>query len=397
MQLSIIIVSYQVKYFLEQCICSVYAAVKNIAAEIIVVDNNSQDDTVEFLAEKFPAVNIIENKTNNGFAKACNQGLQLAKGDHILFLNPDTIVGEDCIINSLAFLKAHEDAGAIGLQMADGTGNFLPESKRSFPSAWVSLSKLSGLSSLFPGSKFFNSYALGYIDNEKVCECDILCGAYMMASTEILKQLHGFDESFFMYGEDIDLSYRIQKTGRKNYYLGNSSIIHFKGESSGQNRKKHVQVFYDAMQIFVRKHYAGSHAMLMRFFLHLGIFSRKLVTSINDKVKPGHLHKNLSGFYAQKHFILCGDNISANEALVMLRKNIPDVKHSFCGLKEKPVISNSNNMVLIFCTGILTYADCINMMKQHKKNTEYLWHGLNTGSITGSHHKDFTGIVFSAG
>jgi GT2 family glycosyltransferase len=177
-QLSVIIVNYNVKYFIEQCLCSVQQAIKNINAEIIVVDNNSSDGSIEYLREKFAAVKFIINNNNKGFAKANNIALKECKGDYVLFLNPDTIIAEDVLQNCIDFFAQHNEAGAVGVRMIDGSGNFLPESKRSFPSPAVSFFKLSGFSSLFPKSKLFNRYALGFLKEDKVHEVDVLCGAF---------------------------------------------------------------------------------------------------------------------------------------------------------------------------------------------------------------------------
>jgi len=227
MQLSVIIVSYNVKYFLEQCLCSVQKAVRLLDAEIIVVDNSSADGSIEFLQPLFPQVKFIANRINAGFGKANNQALLQAKGNYILFLNPDTIVPEDCFTKCISFFENNSDCGALGIRMIDGSGRFLPESKRSFPLPFTSFFKLTGLSSLFPQSRIFNRYALGHLDEKKTHIVDVLAGAFMMARKEVLDMIGGFDEIFFMYGEDVDLSYRIQKTGYKNYYFSGSCIIHF--------------------------------------------------------------------------------------------------------------------------------------------------------------------------
>src|SRR5258705_5100866 len=213
MKLSVIIVNYNVKHFLELCLCSVQKAIAGIPAEIIVVDNCSADNSIDYLQPKFPAVQFIANKENLGFAKGCNIGLRSAKGDLILFLNPDTFVPEDCFQKCISFLESHADAGALGIRMLDGRGKFLKESKRSFPSPMTSLYKLFGLSILFPRSKVFSKYHLGHLDENENHEVDVLAGAFMMVKKEVLEKVGSFDEIFFIYGEDVDLSYRIPKTG----------------------------------------------------------------------------------------------------------------------------------------------------------------------------------------
>ena len=260
MQLSIIIVNYNVKYFLEQCLHSVAKAIAGIDAEIIVVDNDSKDGSVAYLQPLFPRVKFVASKTNDGFAVANNKALALSKGDYILFLNPDTIVPEDCFANCINFFKEHKNCGALGVQMIDGAGNFLPESKRSFPSLSAAFYKLSGLSLIFPKSKIFNKYALGNLPKDDNFEVDVLAGAFMMLSRTVIEYTKGFDETYFMYGEDIDLSFRVQQAGYKNYYFGKQQIIHFKGESTKRGSLNYVRMFYKAMSVFVKKHYTGSKA-----------------------------------------------------------------------------------------------------------------------------------------
>ncbi len=263
-------------------------AVAGIPAEIFVVDNNSFDNSIEYLQGKFPNVTFIANNENTGFARACNQGLKLASGKYILFLNPDTIIPEDCIQKSISFLESKPDAGALGIKMLDGSGRFLKGSKRSFPSPMTSLFKLSGLSMLFPHSRVFSKYHLGHLDKNKDHEIDVLAGAFMMVKKEVLDKTGGFDEVFFMYGEDVDLSYRIQKTfcpetkGKyKNYYFSGSTIIHFKGESTRRGSMNYVRMFYNAMSIFVRKHYGGTRAGFFNFLVHPGIWIRALMAGIS--------------------------------------------------------------------------------------------------------------------
>ena len=280
MQLSVIIVNYNVKYFLEQCLCSVEKACKNIAAEIIVVDNNSTDGSMDFLPQRFPAVNFIWNGVNVGFAKANNQALAMAQGEYILFLNPDTIVPEDCFENCIRFCQSHQQAGALGVRMIDGSGKFLKESKRAFPSPLTSLYKLSGLTKLFPRSKTFGKYHLGHLSDSENHEVDVLAGAYMMMPAKVLSDIGSFDETFFMYGEDVDLSYRVQKAGYKNYYFAESTIIHFKGESTKKGSLNYVRLFYSAMSLFVKKHYSGSRAGIFNFLIQTGILLRAVLSVV---------------------------------------------------------------------------------------------------------------------
>ena len=280
MHISIIIVNYNVKYFLEQCLCSVEKAIAKIDAEVIVVDNNSTDDSIAYLQPKFPFVTFIYNEENVGFAKANNQALPYCSGDYILYLNPDTIISEYCLERCIAFFGETPDCGALGIKMIDGSGTFLPESKRGFPSPLAAFFKLTGLADVFPRSRIFNQYSLGYLNPFVINKVDVLAGAFLMAKSTIIKATKGFDESFFMYGEDIDLSYRIQQLGYNNYYFADSTVLHFKGESTKKGSLNYVKLFYSAMSIFVRKHYSGNKARIFSLFIHAAIFFRAAISLI---------------------------------------------------------------------------------------------------------------------
>ena len=259
-------------------------AVGNIKTEVFVVDNNSSDDSRDFFKDKFSSVKFIWNKENIGFSKANNIALKEATGKYILFLNPDTLLPEDCLEKSIAYLELHSEAGALGIKMLDGSGNFLKESKRSFPSPATSFCKLSGLAKLFPHSKVFAKYYLGNIDEEKNHEVEVLAGAFMLIPKIIIDSVGSFDESFFMYGEDIDLSYRIREAGYKNLYFADSSIIHFKGESTKRGGLNYVRLFYKAMSIFTRKHY-GNRAFVFNLLIHVGILLRAFLSSVKRFIK----------------------------------------------------------------------------------------------------------------
>ena len=217
-KLSIVIVNYNVKYFLEQCLHSVEAATKDLATEVFVVDNLSTDGSMEYLKPKFPGVRFIENTENVGFARANNQAIRLARGQYVLLLNPDTVVGEDSLRGLCFQMDEDEAIGAIGVKMINAHGEFLAESKRSFPSPWVSFCKLFGLAKLFPYSPKFARYSLPYLRANRQHTVEVLAGAFMLIRHEALDKAGLFDESFFMYGEDIDLSYRIVQAGYKNLY-----------------------------------------------------------------------------------------------------------------------------------------------------------------------------------
>ncbi len=253
-ELSIIIVNYNVKLMLEQCLLSVIKASQGIALEVIVIDNNSSDHSVEYLKPKFTEVIFIENKENLGFSTANNHGIRISKGEYVLLLNPDTIVGEDVLSSSLEFMRVNPRAGAHSVKMLNAHGQFLLESKRGFPSPWNSFCKMSGLSSLFPNSKFFSQYQLRYLSPDAMHKVDVLSGAYMFIRKKALDEVGLLDEDFFMYGEDIDLSYRIVLGGYDNYYLP-IRILHYKGESSKTGDMRYYRNFYGAMLIFFNKYY----------------------------------------------------------------------------------------------------------------------------------------------
>lgn len=274
MKLSVIIVNYNVKYFLEQCLLSVMKALKQIDADVWVVDNNSVDGSVEMLQKKFPQVKLIANKQNTGFSVANNQAIKASAGEYVLLLNPDTVVEEDTFVKCIQFMDAHPEAGALGARMIDGEGKFLPESKRGLPTPEVALYKMFGLNKLFPHSKKFGKYHVGYLPEMETAEVEVLAGAFMFMRRETLDKVGLLDEAFFMYGEDIDLSYRIILGGYKNYYFPETTIIHYKGESTKKQSVNYVFVFYNAMILFARKHYKNNHAGLLIFFIQMAIYLR---------------------------------------------------------------------------------------------------------------------------
>ena len=278
MKLSIIIVNYNVEHFLEHCLLSVRKAVEGIEAEIFVVDNNSVDGSIAMLKNKFPEANLIENKQNVGFAKANNQAINLSKGEYILLLNPDTVVQEDTFSKCIDFMDTHPDAGGLGIKMIDGQGNILKESKRGFPTPWVCFCKMTGLAKLFPHSKKYCGYYMGNLPYDKTNQVVILAGAYMFLRKKCLDKTGLLDETFFMYGEDIDLSYRITQAGYKNYYFADTSIIHYKGESTKKGSLNYVYTFYNAMDIFAKKHLSGKQNKIFSFIIKLAIWARATIS-----------------------------------------------------------------------------------------------------------------------
>jgi len=279
-KLSVIIVNYNVRHFLEQTLRSTMQAISSMeeTVEVIVVDNNSPDDSVEMVKAEFPAIQLVARKDNPGFSVANNDGIERSKGQYVLLLNPDTVVAEDTFSKVIAFMDEHSDCGGLGVKMVDGQGIFLPESKRGLPTPFVAFCKMTGLSRLFAKSARFNRYHLGFLPSNETNKIEVLSGAFMAMRKEALDKVGLLDETFFMYGEDIDLSYRLIKGGYKNYYLANTTIIHYKGESTKKGSLNYVKVFYNAMIIFAQKHFAGSQSWLYTSFIRLGIYLRALMS-----------------------------------------------------------------------------------------------------------------------
>ncbi|HBL74077.1 MAG: hypothetical protein A2W90_12780 [Bacteroidetes bacterium GWF2_42_66] len=285
MKLSVVIVNYNVKHFLEQCLYAALKASENIETEIFVVDNNSVDGSCAMLREKFPQVILIENQQNLGFSKANNQAIRRSKGEYVLLLNPDTVVEENSFEKICAFMDAHPEAGGLGVKMIDGKGHFLPESKRGLPTPKVAFYKIFGLSALFPKSKEFSRYHLGHLDENQTHEVEILAGAFMLMRKKALNEVGLLDEDYFMYGEDIDLSYRLVLGGYKNYYFAGTTIIHYKGESTKKGSVNYVKMFYNAMIIFAHKHFTKGNAKLYRFVINMAIYFRALLALVSRFVR----------------------------------------------------------------------------------------------------------------
>ncbi len=370
MDLSVIIVNYNVKYFLEQCLCSLRQAIGSLKAEVIVVDNNSTDGSVEYLSEKFSFVRFIRNKTNYGFAKANNQAIELSNGRYILFLNPDTIVPEDCFTQCISFIQSKPDAGALGIRMIDGSGSFLKESKRGFPSPWVSFCKMSGLTSIFPSTRIFAGYYMGNLSSKQNQKVEALSGAFMLIRKEVLNLTGGFDERFFMYAEDIDLSYRINKAGFANYYFAESTIIHFKGESTTKDAQ-YLRLFYKAMGQFVQKHYSGLSSRIWVPFLKAGIWLRSSIATIaQSKASNGPQQ-------APVQFTVTGDMSSGQEI-------------------NSRMTTVTDSESIIYCIGeLFSYRQLIKEMEAQPSDKNIFIHGKDTSSIVGSGSKNERGIGFS--
>ncbi len=288
-KIAVIIVNYNVEFFLEQCLNSVQKALENVSGQVFVIDNNSIDGSVEMVERKFPQFNLIANKDNKGFSKANNQGILLADAEYILLLNPDTVVEEDTFSKVIEYMDAHPKTGGLGVRMLDGKGHFLPESKRGLPTPAVAFYKIFGLSKLFPKSKKFGQYHAGNLSEFETNNIDILSGAFMLMRRDALDKVGLLDEAFFMYGEDIDLSYRIQQGGYENVYFPETRIIHYKGESTKKSSVNYVFVFYRAMIIFAKKHFSQKNAKLFSFFIHLAIYFRAFLAISARFIKQSFL------------------------------------------------------------------------------------------------------------
>jgi GT2 family glycosyltransferase len=286
--LGIVIVNYNVRHFLVQCLQSIKtSSLEGMKIEIWVVDNASVDGSCAFLHSQYPEVHIIENTENKGFSVANNQAIRLMSSKFILLLNPDTILQEDTLKMCHAYMKDHPQAGALGVHLIDGSGKFLPESKRQIPGMWNSFCKLFYLSDLFPKSRIFSGYNLGYLPENEINEVEVLCGAFMFIRSSVLDETGLLDEAFFMYGEDIDLSHRILKAGYKIVYFPETSIVHFKGESTKKSSLNYIKSFYGAMSIYVSKHFNTGTSRKFTRFIHWAIGARALLSGIGRFTKIG--------------------------------------------------------------------------------------------------------------
>ena len=282
MQLSVIILNYNVRFFLEQCILSVQKALQGIDGEIIVIDNHSSDDSCAMMKKLFPSVTLIENKENLGFPKGNNIGVAQAKGEYVCILNPDTVVAEDTFAKILAFAKTKTNLGIVGCKLIDGTGAFLPESKRAVPTPWVAFTKIFGLYKIFSNNTLFNRYYAQHLTPNQTGKVDILVGAFMVLKRELYNEIGGFDENCFMYSDDIDLSYMALQRGKENYYFHETTVIHYKGESTVRDGT-YMKRFQEAMNFFYKKHFSKS--LLFDVFMKIGAFAFTLLKKKQQKNK----------------------------------------------------------------------------------------------------------------
>jgi GT2 family glycosyltransferase len=388
---SVIIVSYNVKYFLEQCLHSVEEALKHSGTsyEVIVIDNHSSDSTIEYLQPKFPEIIFHFNEHNTGFSRANNQGWQMAKGDIVLFLNPDTILGENCIKRSLEVLNELKDAGAVGLRMVDGSGVYLKESKRGVPTAEASFYKLSGLIRLFPRSPKIARYYMGHLNDRQNAEVPILAGAYMMVKRAVLELTGGFDEQFFMYGEDVDLSYRIQQAGYKNIYIGDASIIHFKGESTSKD-VQYYRFFYKAMEQFSNKHFQ-KNAWWIGGAVTIVLFFRVLLHYINEFFPRGR--KKFKKDVPLK-LVIIGDTSQTQHAMEVFTKQAGvkrNIRLATTDISINEVAAYETFDEIAFVAGKHRYQDIIEQVDKGANKGLYWFTAFGSNSIVCSSHANQQG------
>ncbi len=382
MQLSIIILNYNVRFFLEICVKSVTKAIENLDAEIIVIDNNSTDDSCAMMKIRFPYIKLIENKENSGFPKGNNIGVAQAKGDYICILNPDTIVAEDTFTKVLAFAEKQTNLGIIGCKLVDGRGYFLPECKRGTPTPWVSFTKIFGLHRLLPkkiiGSYVFQKYYAEHITQDQTGKVDILVGAFMILKRQLYLDVGGFDEACFMYSDDIDLSYMILKKGFSNYYFHETTVIHFKGESTIKD-KTYMKRFQEGMNFFYKKHFETSifFTIFMKFGILLFVITKKFRSKPIPKISP-------SGY------LLLSDNIELMKKLeIQIKKEIliKDLSQSF---------SENRGAEILFDSNYIDFKQIIASMEANKgKGNTFKIVNQNSDFLIGSHDCQDRGEVIT--
>ncbi|TRW24803.1 glycosyltransferase family 2 protein [Flavobacterium zepuense] len=381
MQLSVIILNYNVRYFLEQCVLSVKSALQGIDGEIIVVDNNSADDSCAMMRERFPDVQLIQNNENTGFPKGNNIGVAAAKGEFICILNPDTVVAEDTFTKALEFAKGKEKLGVIGAKLIDGRGKFLPESKMGVPTPWVAITKIARLYRFFPNTPLFNKCYAMHIGKNQTAEVDIIVGAFMIMKRSVYDEVGGFDENYFMYIEDIDLSYTILEKGMANYYFPQTAVIHYKGESTVKDGT-YMKRFKNGMQLFYKKHFSNS--IFFNAAMRLGTLFF-MVTKTNSDLpakKP-------------QHYILFSQDESLKNAIEekLIHKVERHPAYHDNILAERPH-SQSEHTEIILDNDLLTFGEIIAIMERFKEN-EYTYKikPAGTNYILGSNSSNDRGEV----
>ncbi len=372
MQLSIIILNYNVRYFLEQCVLSVQKAITNLDAEIIIADNHSVDDSVLRIKTLFPEITVIENNSNLGFPKGNNIAVQKAKGKYVCILNPDTIVAEDTFLKILAFAEKKENVGIIGCKLQDGTGNFLPESKRGIPTPWVAFTKISGLYKWFPNISVFSRYYASHLQPNQTGKVDVLVGAFMVLEKQLYEQVGGFDENCFMYSDDIDLSYMLLLLKKDNYYFHETNVIHYKGESTVRD-KLYLKRFSEAMQFFYKKHFNKS--LFFDVFMQIGSFSFSLFKLNQQKNKKTEIHE----------YVI----FSKNNLHILTDKNVRYLTSldDFVNLKTQ-------NIEVVFNISDCSFLEIIRFMEKHKSKNITYKNYIPTGNyLIGSNHANNQGEI----
>jgi len=383
MQLSVIILNYNVRFFLEQCVLSVQEALSTLEAEIIVVDNNSSDDSCLMMKEKFPSIKLIQNKENFGFPKGNNIGVSQAGGKYICILNPDTVVAEDTFIKILAFAERQTNLGIAGCKLIDGTGTFLPESKRGVPTPWVAFTKIFGLYKVFPKWSPFNQYYAQHLEQNQTGKVSILVGAFMLMKRELYLELDGFDENCFMYADDIDLSYRALQKQKTNYYFHETTVLHYKGESTIKD-EKYMKHFQGAMNFFYQKHFSKS--LFFNLFIQLGtwIFSFVKMFQGKSKVKS-----------PPESFIFYSSNRILSEKLPSILKN----KVLFLDFKKEKMVNSSlifkgKRVEIILDNQYVSFKKCIKIIESLKdKNITFKIFPKSTHFIIGSNSRNDRGQI----
>ena len=395
LKLSVIIVNYNVKYYLDQCIRSVLRAFEemNTPAEIIVVDNHSADGSVDYLEKRYPQmlypmVRFVRSAHNLGFARANNIAIRQSRGEYVLLLNPDTIVGEDALKASVDFMDAHEDAGAVGVRMLGAQGRRAMESRRGLPTPMVSFFKMLGFCNRWPHHRLFGKYYMGYLPWDEPCQIEVVSGAYCMLRRKALDEVGLLDEDFFMYGEDIDLSYRVLKGGYHNYYLP-VDILHYKGESTQKSSFRYVHVFYEAMLIFFRKHYSGM-TFLLSLPIKTAIYAKALMALVG--MLSERMRKSL-GFFAPsaegaQHYVFVGNQEMQDACRDIARRLGLDAEfHDSEVLEDKSEAtwSEKNDNVLVQDADSMSYAD---MLKRMSRLSD-----MNVNVTLGTYSKEIGKII----
>ncbi len=361
MKLTIVIVNYKVKYYLAQCVDSVLRALDGIEGEIVVVDNCSCDDSVAFLKALYPQVRFIENNKNLGFARANNMAIRRTHSEYVLLLNPDTIVNEHLLKDCISLLDGDPRICATGVRMLNPDGTFAPESRRGVPTPFTAFCKMSGLNDAFPKNRIFGHYYMKYLDEYSATPIEIISGACMFIRRSVLDECGLLDEDFFMYGEDIDLSYRMLQTGGVNYYIP-SRIVHYKGESSRKNTFKYVYVFYEAMYIFFRKHY-NDYSWLLSIPIRSAIYFRGAAEYMSRKIRGLFVkRKGILSYMRKKRFLLKGSNKSIETMVAICEKY-----NLLYDLKENPAFPPD---YVVYDTDLYTYGDIMSEIETLGKSDD---------------------------